>query len=272
MAINARYGVTIEGGTSAWKIDGFFSEGVLVGSIDVHGGDSYDGVAKNITAPGQPVTVGNLSWRRGASLLTYSGVNCDELRVITAIRDSTMDAFFVNRIRIETSQDDPNDGSPPAVPAVVTFSGCNVDCNSTDNGAAIRFYADTGQQLYFSEVAFQGCAVKQNLTSARALIINNPWAQSLVTFEDCTFECTGTNAMFQLGSSGIDADLSCYVLNSQFVAPTSAKVAAGGSNTYSVFVNSTSGGLTPNYRGTAFPATTPLTSTMVDANINWQED
>jgi len=79
--INARYGVSIESGTSAWSVDGFFADGTTDGAVDIHGGDSYNGTVSNVSASGWPVSVGNTEWRRGASFVTYSAINCADLRL-----------------------------------------------------------------------------------------------------------------------------------------------------------------------------------------------
>jgi hypothetical protein len=270
--INARYGVSIESGTSAWSVDGFFADGTTDGAVDIHGGDSYNGSVSNVSASGWPVSVGNTEWRRGASFVTYSAINCADLRLAAAIRDSSFEGIHCNRIRIETTQDDPNPAAPLGIPIADTFLACNVHCTTTDNAAAIRFYANSGTQMYFSDMYFVGCSITQLDTAARAIIINNPWNDASLTLDGCMIECTGTNAMIQIGGSGMTSPATCYALNSEFVAPSSAKVAAGGGSAYATFYNNTNGNTTPNYRGTSFPASTALTSSMVDSNVDWYSD
>lgn len=270
--INARYGVSIESGTSAWTVDGFFADGTTDGAVDIHGGDSYNGSVSNVSACDWPVSVGNTEWRRGASFVTYSAINCADLRLAAAIRDSSFEGVYCNRIRFETTQDDPNPAAPLGIPVGDTFLACNVHCTTTDNAAAIRFYANSGTQMYFRDMYFVGCSITQLDTAARAIIINNPWNDASLTLDGCMIECTGTSAMIQIGGSGMTSPATCYVLNTEFVAPSSAKVAAGGGSAYSTFYNNTNGGTTPNYRGTSFPATTPLASSMVESNVDWYSD
>ena len=70
MMINARYGVTMEGGSAACTVNGFLPINCPDGAVDIHGGQGFDITFENVNAGDQVVTIGNATWRRGADNVT----------------------------------------------------------------------------------------------------------------------------------------------------------------------------------------------------------
>ena len=264
----ARYGVTLDHGCATVLVDGFCADGVTVGAVDIHGGDSYDVTFNDINAENCDATLGNPSWRRGCNTVSVQNSKFRDLRVVSAVRNTSFDNVFANRINFETTDKDSNTHAPTGVPYYVVFSGCEIDCTATPNNAAINLTPISSGQPCSAYVIFIDTTVTQHVSNARALISQNPTAWKSFECYGCLFNAPGGAACVQLGKNGISNELVFLASNSSFIVNNGQLVAAGvtSGTPYATFYNSA-----PNYRGTAIPATDPLDSSDV-AGVVWAED
>lgn len=271
-ATNAQYSMTLEAGSSGIVVNSlayvqlYFDVGTqnLYGaqsSFDIHGGEAYDVIVNGAFAPLSDLSLGNTSWRRGASKVTLNHCYFRTARIVTCIADSTLNGCYGQQVKFEYAnppQVDINNGARLSNIENFTIDGCSLTWPASSDGVPVisggpnnpsptNFIIDRLKVKNTRvENLFGGASIRLDLNTKDNAVI------SAMEISDCTLlnnspSIVGHVIVTNNAQTPTPTSLTMTVTNTKFVQATSVLYVAYGLSTPSTtrFVNG--GG---NQRGT----------------------
>jgi len=268
------YGTSFEGGCAAFTVENLATAASTGGSFDIHGGDSYNGLAKFISSPDTQIQVGNPAYTRGCRNVTVEDSVCAYITAKGNVRDSSFARITAKWLGFVGSKPDPQalSGGPDNV--AVSDSTFNIPNLLPDSGHGALWvtglkippdspgHTDGTYYGIFQNINITGCTFESNQTAYETIYVE-PAGTALgpvvVSSQIFLSECTITQA----STATLRDAMSLRVLDTALdeflevnfsdctvnVSGTkNVGVGSGPSSAEIVIHNYTNGGSTPNIR------------------------
>ena len=261
-ADSAQYVLTIEGGSasiSAVNISAYRCDS----SFDIHGGDAIDITVDRCVGPVK-LTLGNTTWRRGASFVTINDSIFTQLRITGPIRDLTLNRCYGEQAKFEYTKADPY-SLTLSNPVRTTFSACRFTLpvgNAENYVISLPAAAVPTPNYKVEDMKIIGCELVNEkldpVTGKRPpiyVLTINTLQSSKVIFENCpivkAFPDTSTSLIAILNDAQLPVPVSLVVdvKGSTFVLTSGKTVASGTAATLTTeLLNRLVGGTPSNRR------------------------
>lgn len=249
MAHRAQYTLTIEGGSAATTAKNLYyssfstaySDTSDQSCFDIHGGEAYNISVELATSPGVGISLGNASWRRGASHVVLSNCTFTRLRIVSGIHDLDVVDCNCENVKYEYISEDPNAGSWNSNPINHTFLRTKINMPSSHpDGYAVSMPANGSvdqSQYKIDGLTFSECEITNDDNSAVLVVGANTKSASSISFDTCTLTLPGSAAsndaiiILTSAQSPTPVSLSLFVYGTVFLMANNQEIASGTSAT-----------------------------------------
>ena len=245
VAYNGQFALTAEGGSAALVATNLYyttsANPADQACFDVHGGEAYDLHVSLAMSPGVGNSIGNASWRRGASQVVLLNSTYTRLRIVSGIHNLDVVDCNCENVKYEYISKDPNSGSWDSNPINHSFLRTKIHMPSSHPDVyAVSMPANgsVDQSLYkIDGLTFSECEITNDNNSAVLVVGANTKSASSINFDSCTLTLPGASAanhaivILTNAKSPTPLSLSLFVYGTVFMMANNQEIASGTSAT-----------------------------------------